>query len=129
MIPGINVNLGGTDYTVPPLNLRLFFQFEEQVGVLQNPAAHSIADYAKAASAVLLAVIQRNYPDLTADQFAEQVDFTSLAPMVSAMFGQSGFTGRPLEASPATPSRSPAPDSSASSIPPPDGGPTTSSNG
>ena len=129
MIPGIPVTLGGADYTVPPLNLRLFFQYEEQVGVLQNPGAHSIADYAKAASAVLLAVIQRNYPELTAEQFADLVDFTSLAPMVQAMFGQSGFTGRPLAASPTPASPSPEPDSSASSIPPPDGSPTTSSNG
>lgn len=128
MIPGISVNLGGTDYIVPPLNLRTFFQFEEQVGVLQSPGAHSIADYAKAASAVLLAVIQRNYPDLTAEQFADMVDFTSLSPMVQAMFGQSGFTGRPLAANPATPSESPALNSSASSTPPQDGGLTTSSN-
>lgn len=129
MIPGISINLGGTEHIVPPLNLRLFFQYEAQVGVLQNPTAHSMADYAKAASEVLLAVLQRNYPNLTAEQFADLVDFTSLAPLVQAMFGQSGFTGRPLAASPATESLSPEPASSGSSTQPPAGGQTTSSSG
>lgn len=112
MIPGTLINLGGTDYTVPPLNLRLFFQYEAQINVLTNPAAHSMADYAKAAGEVLLAVMQRNYPELTAEQFADLVDFGTLAPMVSAMFAQSGFSSRPLAASQPTPSPSPEPASS-----------------
>lgn len=127
MIPGINVNLGGTDYTVPPLNLRLFFQFEEQIDVLNKPGAHSLGEYAKAAGAVLLAVMQRNYPDMTAEQFAELVDFGNLTTMVQAMFAQSGFAARPLAPSRPTPSPSPAPESSDLSTPPPGGSPTISS--
>ncbi|MDE2426906.1 MAG: hypothetical protein KGO96_13480 [Elusimicrobia bacterium] len=129
MIPGINVNLGGTDYTVPPLNLRLFFQFEEDIAVISSPGQHSLGDTAKASTRVLLAVMQRNYPELTEADLLDKLDFVNLNQVVQAMFGQSGFAARPLAPSrpTPTPSPSPAPESSDSSTPPPGGSLTISS--
>jgi hypothetical protein len=126
MIPGATINLSGTEYIVPPLNLYLFFAHEAQIDVLTNPGQHPMIDYAKAASVVLLAVIQRNYPEMTADEFAHKVDFSMLSPLVQAIFAQSGFSDRPLAIAEHPANASPEPVSSDSSTAQPDGGPTTS---
>lgn len=124
MIPGIAMNLGGTDYTVPPLNLRLYFAHEKEVQTLQEPAKVSPSDYVRAAIVVLLAVLQRNYPEMTQERLEDALDYPKLPQVIAAIFGQSGFT-RPLAAT-ATPSQSPEPALSASSSAQPAGSPTTS---
>jgi hypothetical protein len=127
MIPGVVFNLGGTDYTVPPLFLREYFAHESELAILGEPGKHPMKEFAEAARTVLLAVLRRNYPDMTADTFDEIVPIGQLVPLIGAVFSQSGFASRPLTES--APSTSPAPNSSDSSTPPPDGGPTTSSTG
>lgn len=113
MIPGIVTNLGGTDYTVPPLNLRLYFQHEKEIEVLSAPAKSSQADYVRAAIVVLLAVLQRNYPEMTRERLEDALDYPALPQVIAAIFGQSGFT-RPLTAA-ATQGPQPEQASSASS--------------
>jgi hypothetical protein len=41
-------------------------------------------------------VMQRNYPDMTADKLEDEIDFAALPVVVKAIFGQSGFESRPL---------------------------------
>jgi hypothetical protein len=130
MIPGASINFGGTDYIVPPINLRIAYGMEEQIKTICKPEGDvDFADYVPAASAILFALLQRNYPDLTRDAFNDLIDLPMLRPIMNGMLQISGYTARPLavtaapEASP-----SPAPSSSDSSTAPPDGSPTTSSN-
>ena len=97
MIPGIKIILAGAEYTVPPINLRLYFELDEEISKLQNPEETTLKDYMRAAVVVLLAVMRRNYPDMTAEKLEEDIDFAALPVVVKAIFGQSGFESRPLE--------------------------------
>lgn len=104
MIAGISVNLGGTDYTVPPLNLRLFFAHEKDIETLTHPAASGTVEYTKAAVTVLHECLKRNYPDMDRDALLDAVDYPQLPGLIAAIFGQSGFVNRPLEPNPPSPS-------------------------
>lgn len=127
MIPGEIFNLGGTDYTVPPLFLREYFAHQDDIAILGEPGKHPMPEFAQAAHRVLLAVLRRNYPEMTDDEFDAIVPFPQLVPLIACVFGQSGFVSRPLAVNP--PSPSPAPSLSDSSTLPPDGGLATSSTG
>lgn len=131
MIPGASITLGGTDYIVPPINLRVDFAFKEQIATVCKPEAEvAFADYVEAAGAILFALMQRNYPDMTRDAFNDLIDLPVLRPIMNGMLAISGYVGRPLEPATTT-SANPSPDpvSSDSSTPQPDGSLTTSSTG
>jgi hypothetical protein len=130
MIPGASINFGGTDYTVPPINLRIAYGMEEQIKTICKPDGEvDFAEYVPAASAILFALLQRNYPELSRDSFNDLIDLPMLRPIMNGMLQISGYTARPLVVAAPTspPNPSPAPDSSDSSMALPDGSPTTSS--
>jgi len=126
MIPGALITFGGTEYTVPPINLRVSYMPE--MDVLCKPEGEvPFGEYVKAASTVLFALIRRNYPDLSRDAFDDMIDLPMLKPVMTGMLQVSGYGPRPLVAT-AEPVSAPAePISSDSSTAPPDGSPTTSS--
>ncbi|KZC23545.1 hypothetical protein RHOFW104T7_13160 [Rhodanobacter thiooxydans] len=130
MIPGASINFGGTDYIVPPINLRVAYGMEEQIKTICKPEGEvDFADYVLAASAILFALMQRNYPDLSRDSFNDLIDLPMLRPIMAGMLQISGYAARPLV--PATsPEVIPSPEASSSdsSTAPPDGSPETSSN-
>lgn len=130
MIPGASINFGGTDYIVPPINLRVAYGMEEQIKTICKPEAEvDFADYVSASSAILFALMQRNYPELSRDAFNDLIDLPMLRPIMTGMLQISGYAPRPLAVttSPAV-IHSPEPSSSDSSTAPPDGSPQTSSN-
>ena len=128
IIPGAVLKFGDTEYTVPPINLRISYMPEMEV-ICKPEGEVPFLDYVKAASTVLFALMQRNYPDMTRDQFNDIVDLPLLKPVMAGMLQVSGYAARPLEAK-AEPVEAPAePSLSDSSTAPPDGSPTTSSSG
>lgn len=128
MIPGALIKFGDTEYTVPPINIRISYLPEMDV-ICKPEGEVPFLDYVKAASTVLFALFHRNYPDVSRDQFDDMVDLPLLRPIMSGMLQVSGYAARPLEAK-AEPVSAPAePISSDSSTPLPDGSPTTSSTG
>jgi len=128
MIPGASINFGGTEYTVPPINLRISYLPEMDV-ICKPEGEVAFLDYVKAASTVLFALFQRNYQDMTRDQFNDIVDLPLLRPVMAGMLQVSGYAARPLAVK-AEPVSEPAePTSSDSSTVQPDGSPTTSSTG
>lgn len=129
MIPGAIITLGDQQYTVPPINLRIDFAYKEQIATVCKPEGEAgFAEYVSAAGDILFALVQRNYPEMTRDQFNELIDLPMLRPIINGMLAISGYVARPLEpATEASASPSPEPVSSDLSTPPPDGSPTTSS--
>lgn len=127
MIPGATIKFSDAEYTVPPINLRI--SFLPEMDVLCKPDGEvPFGEYVKAASTVLFALFQRNYPDMSRDQFNDIVDLPMLKPVMTGMLQISGYAAAPLAAA-AEPVNQPAePSLSDSSTPPPDGSPTTSSN-
>lgn len=123
---GVKVQVAFGEYTVPPVSLRLHFDHVAERKVLANVQADP-DDWARAAVKFIVSVLERNYPDITADQLLETVSEPDLAALLIAATRQSGYTDRPLVGAEET--RSPDPSSSAISSAPPAGSPTTSSTG
>ena len=128
MIPGAVLKFGDTEYTVPPINLRISYLPEMEV-ICKPEGEVAFLDYVKAASTVLFALMQRNYPDMTRDQFDNIIDLPMLKPVMAGMLQISGYAAAPLAIA-AEPVSAPAePPSSDSSTALPDGSQTTSSTG
>lgn len=90
-IKGKTVNLGGTDYVIPPLNLRALEQFQEQLagfnGAVSAQNMSLVADIA-------LAALHRNYPELTRDEVAEVIDLGNMAEVMEAVMSTSGLVAK-----------------------------------
>ena len=125
MIPGATVKFGDTDYTLPTINLRI--SYLPEMDVLCKPDGEvSFGEYVKAASVVLFALFQRNYPDMTRDQFDDLIDLPMIKPVIKGMMQLSGYVASPLEPKAEAVSAPPDPLSSDTSTLLPDGGQTTS---
>lgn len=96
MIPGVTVKIGGKEYVLPPLNLRLYFDHEKDLDVLMKPAEHSNTEYVKAAMDVIVPSLKRNYPDFSDSEFLE-VAYSEVPELVRALFTKAGFENVPLE--------------------------------
>lgn len=127
MIPGASITFGGVEYTVPPINLRI--SYLPEMDLLCKPSGEvDFLDYVKAASTVLFALFQRNYPEMTRSQFDELIDLPMLKPVIAGLLQISGYAARPLELATVQPVSEPAElTSSVTSSTPPDGSPETSS--
>lgn len=92
MIKGIEVEIGGTVYTVPPLSLGAIERFE---GKLARPTSSDIIDIA-------LAALGRNYADLTRDKVADIIDVENCGRVFEAIMGVSSLVPKVGESSVAT---------------------------
>jgi len=130
---GIVVEVGGTKYTVPPITLGLYFKLEDQIKVLTNGLQEGGDQFAylKAGSAVIVAAVKRNYPDINEQDFLDSVRLEDVPGLVQAVMNTSGFAPKegadqgPLAPPPA--SDSPEASSSDGSSPTPGGHPAPSS--
>ena len=96
MIDGIKLTLGGVDYTIPPMNLRIQLTEPTKSAVQKIQSGDSdTAAFVEAALDVILACAQRNYPDLTRDTLLD-IDFGDVSPLVVSLMTKSGFNPRPL---------------------------------
>lgn len=92
------VNLGGTDYTVPPLSLRQVKRLATQLDKLDPdvkgvPAAEQI----DATIEVMHAALSRNYPDLTREQLEDLIDLGNMTAIIKAAMRTSGLERRAVE--------------------------------
>lgn len=87
MIGGITVNVAGKDYVVPPANLKAVKGWM----AAQKTAQPGTIEYVEAMTAFVLAVLQRNYPDLTAEELDEFLDQQSLAALMKAVAEAGGL--------------------------------------
>ena len=101
-IPGRAINLGGVDFTLPPLNLDgvrvaqpLFIEFEK---------VDHVVDSLGMAAKILHVALVRNYPDLTEADVLALLDTGNAIPALAALASLSGFRASPLgEPKPASP--------------------------
>lgn len=89
MIPGKVVTIHGFRWTVPALNVKLLKKFQKDLDELTNPEAIAklgVTGYAVKAMPVIVANLQRNYPELTEDRAMDEIPVPSVAKLVKAMF-------------------------------------------
>ena len=96
MIEGIKVSIGGTEYVIPPMTLRIQLCDPTKASVEKiQQGAESTAEFVDAALDVILACAKRNYPDLERDVLMD-LDFADISPLVVSLMTKSGFAPRPL---------------------------------
>lgn len=104
MIPGIVVNVGGTNYTVPPFNIGLWERWEEAQTKVNADPDKRISGMLRALGPVMVANVQRNYPDAQEAALMDALDlpaFNDLREACHAM--KRGGEGVPTSAPAATP--------------------------
>lgn len=91
-IRGVAINLGGHDLVLAPLNLRLAREFEAKGKELQGKEpAPTVEDAHEFNIDLILASLQRNYPDMTREALDALLDTASEAEAIDAVMNQSGL--------------------------------------
>lgn len=101
MIEGKDITLGGSVWTVPPLNFKALKRFRDDLST-QTPA--ELAASGKVVELIHAAML-RNYPDLTMEQLEDMLDMGNVLPVTEAVLAISGLVEKqPGEEQAATPS-------------------------
>lgn len=90
MIEGKTIRMGGKDWIVPPLNFRALKRFQKEIGSL------NLAELAQSEKVeeIVLAALNRNYPELTLDQLQDMLDMGNVVEVTMAVMGVSGLEAR-----------------------------------
>lgn len=98
-IPGVALNLGGHELIIAPLNVNQIQHFKELFE--HPPKSDNVADEFEASLPLIVAALQRNYPDFTADDARGLVDVGNFRELVEAITSSSGLV-RAGETAPAS---------------------------
>lgn len=100
MIKGIDMELGGRVWTIPPLNLAALEGLEARLqsftGGLDAASISLVLDAAYLA-------LKRNYPGLARDEVAEFIDVANMEAVMEAVMDVSGLKRKSLEGGVPTP--------------------------
>ena len=89
-IKGIDINLSGVDYVVPPLNLASLQILQDKLATFTGGAdVKSVGVVADCAHAAL----KRNYPEITREELLEVIDLGNMLELMNAIMGISGMQG------------------------------------
>lgn len=88
-IPGVKINLGGIEFVLAPLGLRLMREFEARgKQTSENTTPEQAHDFNVD---VILASLHRNYPDITRDDLEELLDSQNEQQALLSVFSQTGL--------------------------------------
>lgn len=91
-IPGVPINLGGIDFVLAPLGLRLAREFEAKGLALRDGGTATTIDAAHQFNKeLILASLHRNYPEITDAELEALLDTVVESEAVSAVLLQSGL--------------------------------------
>lgn len=133
MIPGITIEMGGRQWTVPPLTLGQLRRLMPKIARLAEIGSAIGESEIDMLVDIVAAALARNYPEITAEKLEDLLDLGNAGVVLNAVLSGSGLTpaggsSQPGEASapgegpgaaatPAIGSRSAGPSSTASSPP------------
>lgn len=104
MIAGVAVNIGGTNYTVPPFNIGLWERWEDAQAKVNAEPDKRISAMLRDLGPVLIANVQRNYPEAQESALMDALDlpaFNELREACHAM--RRGGDATPTNAPAASP--------------------------
>jgi hypothetical protein len=86
MIPGITIAMGSRDWLVPPLTLGQLFKFMPRVQELTttSPVGALGSEQLAVLVEIVTAALQRNYPEITADEVANLLDLGNARAVLAA---------------------------------------------
>lgn len=90
IIAGIEIDLGGEEFVVPPLNFKALRAHMETISGITTGVPLSSEQIDKSV-AIILAAMQRNYPDMTEAELEERLDMANIKIILPAILGASGI--------------------------------------
>ena len=91
MIPGVAVAMGGQDWLVPPLTLGQLRRLMPKVRQLTEIGASMGEAQIGVLVEIVAAALQRNYPDVTADNVENLLDLGNASAVLNAVLTGSGL--------------------------------------
>ncbi|HFC8542720.1 TPA: hypothetical protein ACFP4Q_000834 [Neisseria weaveri] len=90
-VNGVTVNLGGTDYVIPPLSLGALEQLQDKIGGIQGDG--NVNDVKQVSTVIdcAHAALKRNYPDMTREEVADLIDLSNMQDVFRAVMNVSGM--------------------------------------
>jgi hypothetical protein len=92
--PGIEIELDGTTYVVPPLTVGALRRLEPMFSALEPLSdGRTLPTPAQfdAIAAVVAEALKRNYPDVTPEALLERLDLVNVGPVFQAILKASGL--------------------------------------
>ena len=99
MIPGVTIQMGGNEWTVPPLTLGQLRKLNDKIASMISIGNDDVGitqEQADTIGEVVAAALSRNYPDMTIEKVLDLIDLGNARDVISAVLGGSGL--RPGEA-------------------------------
>ena len=99
---GVWVRMGEKSYKVAPLNFKTLRELGPMVAELKGATGGGMPTAAQtdALCSIAHAALKRNYPEITIDQVAEDLDFGNFTSVLNAVMGASGLANRDGGAAP-----------------------------
>ena len=91
MISGAKLTLGGTEYVVPPLNFKALEDLQDRIAGIGTLSGFITKDQMAVIVDVVLASLQRNYPEMSRERVIDMLDLGNMAGVFKAVMGASGM--------------------------------------
>ncbi len=91
MIEGRTVNIGGTDYTVPPFPMKLIRLHPEWIRSVRSIEDIPTAEQTEAIVGIIHSAIARNYPDVSMEALEDALDIRTALEALAAVMDVSGM--------------------------------------
>src|SRR5271156_3917475 len=91
MLPGIKIEIGAREWTVPPLTLGQLRRLAPELGKITAHASMLDAEVIAAVIRVVAAALLRNYPDLAEETVEEMLDLGNAGEVLNAVLAGSGL--------------------------------------
>ncbi len=93
MIDGITVDIGGTDYIIPPLNFKALINIDGDIKSLAQPDKGFLSvEKINSMINIIYFALLRNYPDITKDDIQTMVDIKNSHQVIHTILQASGYT-------------------------------------
>lgn len=99
MIAGKKLNLGGTEYVVPPFPMRILREHPEWLKAVRALEDIPTPEQTEAIVGIIHSALHRNYPDLTFEQVEDMLDVPGSFMALAAVMDISGMVQVPPGAS------------------------------
>jgi len=90
LLSGVKVTMGGREYTLPPLTLGSLKRIGNKINTLSKIDSVPNEEQTDAIAQIVLASVNRNYPEITQDELLEMIDLGNLKEIFEAVLGVSG---------------------------------------
>ncbi|HEY1257779.1 MAG TPA: hypothetical protein VGF34_00910 [Stellaceae bacterium] len=91
MIPGVVIEMGGRDWTVPPLTLGQLRRLMPKVRQLSAVGSEMGEEQIDVLVEIVAAAVQRNYPDATLETVEQLLDLGNAGAVLNAVLTGSGL--------------------------------------